>query len=134
MVKIFLKKRACYPVKRSVVRETIENYLLGKKIKQDVEICVSIVGSRKMRDLNKKYRRKNEDAVVLSFPCVEMNRGKPFIFPPDSVLRLGDIVISYPQLRDLARDEKKLIDEKTRELVFHGLRCLVEGEKDTYGV
>lgn len=129
MVKVFLKRRSCYPVNKSLVKKITEDYLSEKGIGQDIELCVNIVGSRKMRQLNKKYRGKDEEAVILSFPCQEVGPGKAFVSPPDIALRLGDIVISYPQLLGLAREENKLVDEKVKELVLHGLKCLVEGEQ-----
>lgn len=69
-----------------------------------------------MQALNKKYRNIDKTTNVLSF---SINEGSPTIMPTDK-LRLGDVVLSYPQvIRDAARDDV-LVDEKVEELVIHG--------------
>jgi probable rRNA maturation factor len=100
----------------------VETFLNEQKIKSEVEVSISIVGDRKMRELNKKYRNLEETTSVLSFSQQE---GKPFINPPDGILRLGDIIISYPQTVAMAAAENKLIDQKISELVRHGLANLL---------
>lgn len=91
-------------------------------IKSDVEVSIAIVGDRKMRELNKKYRNLDQVTPVLSFSQTE---GKPFVKAPNGVLRLGDIVISYPQTVELAASENKLVDQKISELARHGLANLL---------
>lgn len=93
-------------------------------VKTSVEIGVVVVGDRQMRKLNLKYRHLDETTDVLAFPL--QNDGQlPFVDYPDKILRLGDIVISYPQARESAREENKLVDEKIDELVVHGLEHLL---------
>jgi ssRNA-specific RNase YbeY (16S rRNA maturation enzyme) len=57
----------------------------------------------------------------LSFSQAE---GEPIKVPSDR-LRLGDIVLSYPQvINDAVRDEM-LVDDKVDQLVEHGLMHLL---------
>jgi len=51
---------------------------------------VFFVSEKKIRELNRRYRRKDEPTDVLSFP-LDMDQG------PDQVIRLGDIVICKQQ-------------------------------------
>ena len=44
---------------------------------------------------------------------------------PDSWLRLGDIVISYPQAMEDASLEGISVDEELRDLVEHGINHLL---------
>lgn len=85
---------------------------------EDVELSLLVVGARKGRFLNFKYRRSNEAALVLSFP-LEESRG------PDGILRLGDVVVCYPLVRQKAVREKRMVDEVMWEVVEHGLKQLV---------
>ncbi len=94
-----------------------------KGVRGDVEVSISIVGNRLMKNLNKKYRNISETTDVLSFPLLE--NGTPFIPPPDGILHLGDIVISYPEAREEAIEENKLMKDKINELVTHGLLHLL---------
>ncbi|MBU1085811.1 MAG: rRNA maturation RNase YbeY [Candidatus Beckwithbacteria bacterium] len=54
---------------------------------------LSFVSEKKIKDLNKKYRKKNQATDVLSFPLDDMKLG------PDGVVRLGDIVICKSQAK-----------------------------------
>jgi len=84
----------------------------------EVEVSVAVVGGRKIRSLNKTYRQLDESTDVLSFPQ-EGSRD------PDGILRLGDILVCYPQAIEQAVEEDKMVDEKINELVEHGLRHLL---------
>ena len=113
---IFVESR--YKVDRKRIKSTIQRVLKNQKITSVVEVSVAVVGDRKMRSLNKKYRNIDKTTNVLSF---YLNEGE---FPP-GILRLGDIVLSYPQvIQDAARDEV-LVDEKVDELVEHSLLHLL---------
>lgn len=90
-------------------------------VRGDVEISISVVGDRKMQSLNKKYKDKNETCDVLSFSQVE-GEGPAW---PDGVLRLGDVVISFPQARKNAREKETLVDEEINFLLRHGLLHLL---------
>lgn len=103
-------------MKQMVTRTLEEN-----NIKSAVEISLAIIGDRKMRVLNKKYRDKEGTTNILSFPLSE---GEATVVPTDK-MRLGDIVISYPQvIKESARDDM-LVDDKVDELIQHGLLHLL---------
>ena len=122
MVKVLISSESRFPINRKSLKETVKKFLTEQKIKSETEVSISIIGDRKMRELNKKYRGMEETTPVLSFSLEE---GKPFAAPPDNVLRLGDILISYPQAVALAAEENKLVDEKLGELICHGLKNLL---------
>ena len=125
MYKIFLKRESRYPLNRLAIKKMVEDFLKKQKIKGRVEVSLAVVGDRKMRELNLKYRQINEVTSVLAFPQEVCGRQNEFINPPDKVLRLGDIVVSYPQAVMLAVQENKLVGQKIEDLVEHGLRNLL---------
>lgn len=127
---ILIKTESHYQIDRGRVRGKIENVLREKGVKGNIEVSVNIVGDRLMKALNKKYRSLDETTDVLSFPLSEDVKDKLFIDPPDNILRLGDIVISYPQAREDAVDENKLVDEKIDELVEHSMNHLLGQHHD----
>ena len=119
-VLIFVESR--YRVNRKRMKRTVDRVLSEHKVVSPVEVSIAIVGDRKMRQLNKKYRDLDKTTNVLSFPIAE---GDVPVLPPGNTLRLGDIVLSFPQvIRDAARDEV-LVDDKVDELVAHGLLHLM---------
>ena len=71
------------------------------------ELSIAFVDDDAMRDLNRKFRRKNKTTDVLTF------RG-------DGPL-LGEIVISIDQARRQAADEKHSLAIEVRYLILHGI-------------
>ncbi len=119
--KILLYVESRYRIQRKRVNAAVKSVLEEQKVNSPVEVSVAIVGDRKMKALNKKYRQKEGTTNILSFPLAE---GESTRLPGD-ITRLGDIVISYPQvIREAARDEK-LVDDYIEELVRHGMMHLL---------
>lgn len=118
-VLIFVESR--YKVSRKRIKQVIKNVLDKNAVDGAIEISVAIVGDRKMRELSKKYKGEDKTRNILSFSQAE---GEPIKVPSDR-LRLGDIVLSYPQvINDAVRDEM-LVDDKVDQLVEHGLMHLL---------
>ncbi len=113
-VEIFVESR--YKVNRKKIAERVEYVVHKKGVASPVEVSVAVVGDRKMRALNKKYRGIDSTTNVLSFPQSE---GEPGMLPSD-ILVLGDVVVSYPVVIKEAAAENMLVDEKICELVEHG--------------
>lgn len=122
MVNILIHKESRYSINPKVIRATAEDFLKSQGVKGKVEVGISIVGDRKMQDLNKNYTQKEGTTDVLSFG-LEGNSG--FIAPPDGTLRLGDVVISYPQAVKNAAENNVLVEDEIKTLVKHGLMHLL---------
>lgn len=119
-VLIFVESR--YSVSRKKIKATIARTLTQQNITSPVEVSVAIVGDRKMRILNKKYRNLDKTTNVLSFSQAE---GELIPTPTSDKMRLGDIVLSYPMvINDASRDDM-MVDDKVDELVAHGLLHLL---------
>ncbi len=118
-VPIYIESR--YKVNRKKIKEAVSETLRKKGVAGDVEVSVAIVGNRKMRSLNKKYRKQDKTTNVLSFPQAEGHK------VPNSLDRtyLGDVVISYPVVIQEAAKYNRLIDDWTCELVEHGVLHLL---------
>lgn len=122
MINVLTHKESRYSVSLKNLRQKAREFLESQGIKGKVEVGVSIIGDRKMRDLNKKYAQKDETTDVLSF---SLESNKPFVLPSDGILRLGDVVISYPQAVKNAADNNVLVEDEIKNLVEHGLKHLL---------
>lgn len=118
-VPIFVESR--YKINRRRIKNTVEKVFVANGVTGAVEVSIAIVGDRKMRALSKKYKGEDKTRNILSF---SLSEGESIKMPNDK-LRLGDIVLSFPQvINDSVRDET-LIDDKVDELVEHGLLHLL---------
>lgn len=110
-----------YKVDRKRVRQIILQTLRNNNVKGPVEVSLAIVGDRKMRDISRKYKGDDKTRNILSFP---LNEGLSSMLPTDT-LRLGDIVISYPEVIRESVSMEKMVDERVVELVEHGMNHLL---------
>jgi rRNA maturation RNase YbeY len=127
---IIVSSDSRYEVDREFLRQVATSVLARMRMKGKVEVGICIVGDRMMTGLNRKFRNRNETTDVLSFPLEEvlpakkiemLNKKVGFIKSPDKVLRLGDVVISYPQAQAQAARQGVSINEELSILVEHGV-------------
>lgn len=127
MINIIINSDPRYNVNRSLIYTTVLSILQKHRIAGRVEVGVNVVGDRKMHELNRKYRGIDKTTDILSFALQDISspglshiQHVGFIAPPDKILRLGDIVISYPQMLEDASIDGVSVDEELRALVEHG--------------
>ena len=134
MITVLVSSDSRYEVNRDFIRSAVVGVLAKNRIKRGkIEVGVSIVGDRKMQELNKAYREINETTDVLSFPLDEVSpisassekKIPGFVRPPDKILRLGDVVISYPQAVLEASEEEVSVESKLTNLLEHGVEHLL---------
>lgn len=118
-VELFVESR--YKVNRKKIKSVVLQLLKDQGIQGPAEVSLAIVGDRKMRELHKKYKQVDKTTNVLSFPLSE---GQSSTLPSD-ILRLGDVVISYPVVITEAAQDNVLVDDKIEELALHGTRHLL---------
>ncbi len=125
MIIVLFQTESHYPVDRKKIKRALVE-ALTPQVHRDAEVSVSIVGDRRMKQLNRDYRKIEDTTDVLSFGLNDpIEKNIPFAAAPDDVLRLGDIVISYPQAVKEAGEENMLVDDKIIELALHGLDHLM---------
>ncbi len=123
MTKVNISKQSNYPVKSSVIKKKLSGFFKKQGIVSDAEVSIAIVGESKMMEINKKYLNDKKLHNVFSFTPTE-TKGN-FVYPPDGLLHLGEIIVCYPVALKEAKDENVLIDEKVYELVEHGAMHLL---------
>lgn len=133
MINVLIYIESRFPADRVKIRKFTENYLT-KRLSRDCEVGINIVGDRKIRSLNQEYRKISEPTDVLSFPIDDISVSSrqdlqvgfsPDISSPDNIMRLGDVVISYPQAVREASEDNLLVDQKIEALIIHGLDHLM---------
>ncbi len=97
------------PTRRELARWTAA--ALGRRAAQR-EICVLLVGVRRSRALNARYRGRDRPTNVLSFPAAPLAERASGL--------LGDLVICPTVLRAEARAQRKPARAHWAHLVVHG--------------
>jgi len=127
MIRVLIKASSRFPINRKKIRQAAASVLKKNGVKGEIEVSISIVGDRKMKILNKEYLKREGTVSILSFPLENTTEdlGLGFADSPDGVLRLGDIVVSYPQVIKQAVKESIFIDKEIESLIKHGMRKLL---------
>ena len=86
------------------------------------EVAVALVGDRKMRALNRRYRGVDRATDVLAFPVDGSGPGRA---PRGAPRVLGDIVIATGVARRQARAAGQPLEVELRRLALHGLLHLL---------
>lgn len=132
MINIIVSSDPRYNINKTAIKLAVLEILQKHKISGKVEVGVSIIGDRKMHELNRKYRGIDSTTDILSFALEDPNPASlahiqriGFIASPDKILRLGDIVISYAQALEDALMDGISVDDEIKTLVEHGLNHLL---------
>ncbi|MGB5351217.1 MAG: rRNA maturation RNase YbeY [Polyangiales bacterium] len=117
---VWLRTRALdrRPVRHADLRWRAEAMLEALGL-ADAELSILLCDDSTIRELNRRYRKKNRPTDVLAFP---MHEGPgPHIAPG----LLGDVVISLPTARRQAAARDRAIVDEVTFLLAHGLLHLL---------
>lgn len=132
MINVIVSADPRYNINKAGLRLIVSQILMRHHLVGRIELGINIVGDRKMHELNRKYRGIDQTTDILSFALEDSSPTSlqhvpriGFVAAPDQWLRLGDIVISYPQALEDAALDGISVDEEIRNLVEHGLNHLL---------
>jgi probable rRNA maturation factor len=112
------------------LRRTAEAVLSAARA-DGAELSLVLVSDRRMRALNRRYRKKDRPTDVLAFPL-----GGQIYFPPRKInlspillssppMLLGDVVISMETAKRQASEFGHRLPEELRRLLVHGVLHLL---------
>ncbi|HEY4509689.1 MAG TPA: rRNA maturation RNase YbeY [Candidatus Paceibacterota bacterium] len=97
-------------ISEAFLKKVAEMVLKGEK-QQKKDLSVAIVGSKKAGELNKKYRKKDAVANVLSFVNPELG--------------LGEIVLCPSQIKEDAKKYGMIFEQALAWMCIHGILHLL---------
>lgn len=90
----------------------------------EFSLTVAFVRDRRIKELNRDFRGKDQTTDVLSFPAGESDDGFEIDY-------LGDIVISTDTAARQAKEAGHSLDREVNELVIHGVLHLCGYDHET---
>jgi len=116
----------------SWLQKIAEQVLVAQGAGAEVEMGLVIATEERIKQLNRDYRRKDEPTDVLAFSAREEVGADlpPFVSPPDGVLHLGEVIISYPQAEVQAKEHRHSLKKELAILIIHGVLHLLGYEHD----
>jgi len=115
---VYLRVRLTRLVVRHATLVHLAERILSAVGESRSELSLELTGDRRMRRLNREYRKKDRPTDVLAFPIREavMPRGASPVTP-----MLGDVVVSLPMAVRQAREAGRSIDDELAMLLVHGV-------------
>ena len=121
----------------SWLQSVAEQVLVAQDADPRVELGLVITNQERVQQLNRSYLGKDEPTDVLAFSMLpeplstgESEVFSPFVQPPDGVLHLGEVIISYPQAVIQAEEHQHSVKREIAILIIHGVLHLLGYEHD----
>jgi len=104
------------PVDEEFLKKTAKMVLEGEhpplgRVPEEPDLSIALVGQGRIRELNKKYRRKNRTTDVLAFPSEEIG--------------LGEIVICLKEIKKNAKRYETTFKKELSKVLIHGILHLL---------
>jgi probable rRNA maturation factor len=97
----------------------------------EAELGLVIATEERVKQLNRDYLGRDEPTDVLAFSAREEATDlPPFVHPPDGVLHLGEVIISYLQAVVQAEEHRHSLKKELAILIIHGVLHLLGYEHD----
>jgi probable rRNA maturation factor len=109
------------------VRRIAQTVLKSEGVAPPYEVSLVFTDSETVKQLNRDYRGVDEPTDVLAFYMLPQKEAdSSFALPPDGVTRLGEIIISYPQAVEQAKEQGHSTEKELALLVIHGILHLLD--------
>ncbi|HEY91190.1 MAG TPA: rRNA maturation RNase YbeY [Dehalococcoidia bacterium] len=103
--------------------------LLAENADPAAEMGLVITGQEKIQELNLVHLGEDKPTDVLSFPMLPDSGNEEesgaFMVPPDGIVHLGEVIISYPQAVIQAEEHGHSVEKEVAVLLIHGVLHLL---------
>jgi len=108
------------------VRRIAQTVLKAEEVAPHYEVSLVFTDSETVKQLNRDYRGVDEPTDVLAF-CMLSQKGadSAFALPPDGITRLGEVIVSYPQAVEQAKEQGHSPERELALLIIHGILHLL---------
>lgn len=105
-------------VKQTWLKQVLAEILRLERV-ASAEVGLVITSDERIHEINRRYREVDAPTDVIAFALTE-DTAEGFVSPPDGILHLGEIVISYPTAISQAKENCHPVQEELAVLTIHG--------------
>ncbi len=126
-ISVYFEPKLIISIRETWFKIIIHNILDTLDITTPSELGLVLTDNEVIQQLNNTYREKDEPTDVLAFYMLPQQgtKGAKFVAPPDGISHLGEIVISYPQAVNQAKEKRHSIKRELLILIIHGVLHLL---------
>lgn len=115
----------------NLIEQLLQHAAKEEHVPDDAEVSVTFVDNKKIREINRDYRGKDQPTDVISFALEEMGEEEIEIVGIDVPPVLGDIIISVPKAREQAEQYGHSFMRELGFLAVHGFLHLLGYDHET---
>jgi len=109
------------------VKRIAKRVLKAEGVAPPYEVSLVFTDSETVRQLNRDYRGVDKPTDVLAFCMLPQRKAdSSFALPLDGVTRLGEVIISYPQAAEQAKEQGHSPERELALLIIHGILHLLD--------
>lgn len=124
----------------NMIRDLLEQAARMENVEDGTELSVTFVDNKRIQEINRDYRDKDQPTDVISFAMEDMGEGEMEIVGAEMPRMLGDLIISIPRTKEQAEEYGHSFDRELGFLALHGFLHLLgydhmtdEDEKEMFG-
>lgn len=106
------------------LKKITEKILEGEN-KKELDLSIALIGQGRIRELNKKYKKKNRVTDVLAFPESKVLLEKFRVGPIKKIRGLGEIVICLREVKKNAKRFDLTFERELARVLIHGILHLL---------
>ena len=130
-IDILIDEELTEPPQSDWLRSTAEKVLTILRLPAATEMGLFITTQEKIKELNRDYLKKDTPTDVISFYMISPEPSDmPFVAPPDGLVHLGEVIISYPQAMIQAAEQGHSTARELTILIIHGILHLLGYEDE----
>jgi probable rRNA maturation factor len=125
-IEVFVEEKFRGVMNGGWVKKIVRHILEAEGVAPPYEVSLVFTDSETVKQLNRDYRGVDEPTDVLAFHMLpRKGADASFALPPDGVTRLGEVIISYPQAVEQAKEQGHSPERELALLVIHGILHLL---------
>ena len=133
-VEIFVEEKFRGAMDVGWAKKIVRQILKAEGVAPPYEVSLVFTDSETVQQLNRDYRGVDEPTDVLAFYMLSQNEtDSSFALPPDGVTRPGEVIISYPQAIEQAREQGHSTERELALLIVHGILHLLGYDHEEAG-
>ena len=125
-VEIFVEEKFRGAMDVGWAKKIVRQILKAEGLAPPYEVSLVFTDSETVQQLNRDYRGLDEPTDVLAFYMLpQKGTDSSFALPPDGVTRPGEVIISYPQAIEQAKEQEHSTERELALLIVHGILHLL---------
>ncbi|MDX8364191.1 rRNA maturation RNase YbeY [Cytobacillus sp. IB215665] len=116
---------------QNLVEDILQFVATRENIDDGAELSITFVSNKRIQEINREYRNKDQPTDVISFAMEEMGEDEIEITGIELPVVLGDIIISTTKAKEQAEEYGHSFERELAFLSVHGLLHLLGYDHET---